>query len=576
MTAQQFVASFGAAMHNPNVYQQWINAGTDIRKLNPNGAYLKHLSLRTIDKTYGYLEGHADYDWIHANHPEWILRDANGNTVPMYRSSEESLDFGNPAYLDWVFGTYFPNGYFDSTDRDPNLVTWYEQDNGDFLRMHINCAADDAVCQKYNTDSGVQTAWKTLLDKFHQYYPSKKVLVSSTTLSYMTPATQLAFMEDVLSHSDGYYSECLVNDLCYWNSQPNNDKRNALNATLQLADWCAAKGKYFFPVLGQSAVAQPTQAQFNYGYAFFNLLRQGDKQFFSFILINSSGQWQPRVIPEMTLPLGNALETRQQISPNVYRRSFTQGIAYVNLSDSQVSIPLPAGTYKNSLGQAVNSPLILSSFSGLTVCGSNSPSPSPSQTPTPTPTPSPTPTQTPTPTPTLSPTPSSTPTPTPSPTSSPTATVTPTATPTPTTTATPTPTAFPTVTPTVTSTPSATATPTPSESPTPTPSPAPTVVVTPPPSATPSPTPATPTPTPSATAFSYPPASATPTAWPTSTPTPSATASPTLKRGKRRKPRPQSTASPSSSQDVTMSSVSDLFGQPRTDLIRLKSGSDGT
>jgi hypothetical protein len=119
--------------------------------------------------------------------------------------------------------------------------------------------------------------------------------------------------------------------------------------------------------LGQSAVAQPTQAQFNYGYAFFNLLRRGDKQFFSFILINRSGHWQPRVIPEMTLPLGNPLETRQQIMTNVYRRIFEHAIAYVNLSDSAVSISLPPGTHTNSLGQAVISPLTLASFSGLTV-----------------------------------------------------------------------------------------------------------------------------------------------------------------------------------------------------------------
>jgi hypothetical protein len=51
MTAEQFVAAFGGAMHNPNVYRQWISAGKDIRKLNPGGTYLKHINLRTIDST---------------------------------------------------------------------------------------------------------------------------------------------------------------------------------------------------------------------------------------------------------------------------------------------------------------------------------------------------------------------------------------------------------------------------------------------------------------------------------------------------------------------------------------------
>jgi hypothetical protein len=369
MTAQQFVLTFDAAMHNPNVFRHWIRAGTDIRKLNPSGVYLKHLNLRTIDSAQlePSTEGHPDYNWIKTNHPEWILRDANGRTVPLYRSTEESLDFGNDAYLNWVLNTWMPNNYLDSTDSDPNKVTWYLQDNGDFLRRYINCAPNDAICQKYTTDAGVQSAFKHMFDRFKARWPNKRIMVSTGTLSYLTPSEQLPFMENVLSHTDGYFSECLVNNLSYWNSQPNNDKRNALKATLQLADWCAANGKYFFPVLGQSAVAQPTRAQFNYGYAFFNLLRQGDKQFFSFILINSSGQWQPRVIPEMTRPLGNPLETRQQIMTNVYRRIFEHAIAYVNLSDSAVSISLPPGTRTNSLGQAVISPLTLASFSGLTV-----------------------------------------------------------------------------------------------------------------------------------------------------------------------------------------------------------------
>jgi hypothetical protein len=66
MTAQQFVLAFDAAMHNPSVFRQWIRAGTDIRKLNPSGVYLKHLNLRTIDSAQlePSTEGHPDCNWI--------------------------------------------------------------------------------------------------------------------------------------------------------------------------------------------------------------------------------------------------------------------------------------------------------------------------------------------------------------------------------------------------------------------------------------------------------------------------------------------------------------------------------
>jgi hypothetical protein len=112
---------------------------------------------------------------------------------------------------------------------------------------------------------------------------------------------------------------------------------------------------------------QPTRSEMNYAWAFFNLVRKGNLQFFAKVTQDSTGLWQPRTYPEMNLPLGQPLEERQQISPNVYRRSFEHAIAYVNLSDSAVSISLPPGTNTNSLGQAVVSPLSLASFSGLTV-----------------------------------------------------------------------------------------------------------------------------------------------------------------------------------------------------------------
>ena len=95
------------------------------------------------------VEGHPNYDWIHQNHPEWILRDANGNTVPLFISTEESLDFGNDAYLDWVLNTWMPNNYLDSTDSDANATMWYLHDNGAFLRQDINCAANDAAAADF-------------------------------------------------------------------------------------------------------------------------------------------------------------------------------------------------------------------------------------------------------------------------------------------------------------------------------------------------------------------------------------------------------------------------------------------
>jgi hypothetical protein len=206
-----------------------------------------------------------------------------------------------------------------------------------------------------------------MLDRFKAKWPNKRILINTGTLTYLTPSQQLPWMKDVLLHADGFYSEALTNNHVYWDSQPNAGKRNALQAELQLADWLAANNKYFFPNLGGADGQQPTRTETNYGFAFFNLLRRGDRQFYSQVMKDASGNWQPKIYPEMTLPLGEPIESRVLIMANVYRRTFTKAIAYVNLSDNQVSIQLPPGIYKNSLGQRVLSPLVLPSFRGLTL-----------------------------------------------------------------------------------------------------------------------------------------------------------------------------------------------------------------
>ena len=72
-------------MHNPDVFRQWIQAGTDIRTLNPSGVYLKHLNLRTIDSAQlePSVEGHPDYNWIQDESSRMDFEDAKGVPRPL-------------------------------------------------------------------------------------------------------------------------------------------------------------------------------------------------------------------------------------------------------------------------------------------------------------------------------------------------------------------------------------------------------------------------------------------------------------------------------------------------------------
>ena len=224
LTAQQYAQYFAGAMHNPNAFWLWITQGSDIRLLDPAGVYLKHLNLRTIDRTLlePRVDGRPDYMWIHQNHPEWIVRDVNGNPIPLFVPSEEILDFGNDAYLDWVLNTWMPSEYFDSTDSDPNGVYWYLHDEGSFTGMALNCAASDPICNKYRTARGVQDAWIHMLDRFKAKYPRRNIVINTGTNTYQSVSTQMAIFQNVLSHAAGYFSESLTNDYADWSTEPNS------------------------------------------------------------------------------------------------------------------------------------------------------------------------------------------------------------------------------------------------------------------------------------------------------------------------------------------------------------------
>jgi hypothetical protein len=368
MTVMDYLKTCAGGFHTPDTYLEWIASGTDIRLLNPSGVYLKHINLRTIETSTVDLS-HPDSDYVVKNHPEWILKDRNGNWVTIFGGTNYALDFGNDAYLDWALNTWMPNQYLDSTDSDPSRITWYAHDNGNFDRMYFDYDPNDPVGARYNTVEGVQAAWEHLLDRWNARWPNKRLVISTGSNTYQPIATQMAWLTRVLSKSAGYFCEALTSDFVYWSDQPNSGKRTALITTMQLASWLADNNKVFYPNLGMDGdnAKEPTQAQVDYAWAFFNLMRKGDWQFFSRVTRDANGFWQPRIHPEMDLPLGDPLEERQEISPNVYRRSFEHAIAYVNLSDNAVSISLPSGTHMNSLRQAVISPLKLDSFSGLTV-----------------------------------------------------------------------------------------------------------------------------------------------------------------------------------------------------------------
>jgi len=371
-TPEGFAARFAGGKHNPGVIDGWASAGRDIRALNPRGMYFKHVNLRITDNSRAgpagsKVDGIPTYDWIRAHHPEWIIKDRRGKPVPMYLPTEEVLDFGNDAYLDWALDTWMPEQLFDAADRAAPVVH-LQHDNGDFQAHDIDCAPGDAICERYTTDEGMQSAWVHMLTRLKKRWPQVRVIVSSGPKPFVDVDVQLAAFKRVLAAADGYYSEGLTDrHHHYLKTATGAERRANLEMILRLAAWLSEQGKIFMPIEGQDSGVPPTQADTDYAFAFFNLLRtSSDRQFFAKVSIDRDGQWVPTEYPEMDAPLGTPTGAATQIRPHVYERTFTTAVAYVNLSDAGTTIDLPAGPWRNSRGEPVSA-LTLRPFTGITL-----------------------------------------------------------------------------------------------------------------------------------------------------------------------------------------------------------------
>ncbi len=370
-TPEAFITRFATAKHNPYWFDYWAAAGRDVRTLNPRGMYFKHVNLRTLDDTQrgpdgSKIEGRPDYDWIHANHPEWVIKDATGNPIRPWLPTEEALDFANDNYLNWVVNTWMPQQLFDRYDLAAPVI-YLQHDNGDFQGWDIDCGPGNPACNQYTTDAGMQDAWVKMINKVKQRWPQVKMIISTGPKTYLAQGTQMDAFKKVLGAADGYYGESLTDRFTYWNTASGNEKRTALKTTLSLGQWLAANGKVFFTMEGQEQDGRLTEEDTEYSFAFFNLFRKtGSPQFYGQLTkVDEFGNWIPEEYPEMFLSLGTPTEAATQTSPNVYRRNFTRAIAYVNLSNQQITINLPRRMKNSRGGQETR--ITLDAFDGVTM-----------------------------------------------------------------------------------------------------------------------------------------------------------------------------------------------------------------
>lgn len=396
MSTTTFSLYFDTAYTHPKGWDNWSKIGNDLREFS-NSPQLKHLNVRTIEyydknRPQDNIGDHPEYHYVAdrdarvASADKWRLYDQDGKTISLFGWGEV-VDFADPEYLDWTMKTWMVDEFFDPIEKG-NKEAFYVHDNGNFraITSTSTCMGSKSsivdqatynTCMRYDTDDEVRDSWKKMLLAFKSAHPNKKILISSGPVTYETPSDQMRVWKEVYQYADGYWSESFTNNQVYWETEKNGESiRNAMNAIMQLSDWLALNNKYMFVNVGMAGGLDPqnpkdvvTNTEIDYAWAFFNVLRKGDKQYFSYVTRDPvTGAWVPRIYPEMTKSLGNPLGDRREIRSDVYRREYENALAYVNLSDSSISIDLPQGfEYTNARNERITSPLVLNRFSGLTV-----------------------------------------------------------------------------------------------------------------------------------------------------------------------------------------------------------------
>ncbi len=390
------------------------------------------------------------YDYINANHPEWFLKDANGNRIISGAHYGVMLDLGNPGFQQYI--------------ADAALRAISGGANGIYI--------DDAheIYPSFYSASGYPInprtgAPYTNAEWAQDTYNLIKKAHDTVRAAYPGDYNKLVFYngyihgwqgESFMPVADGAMSEGFVH--AYWESASSfRDPATWKGEIDDLVNY-QAQGKFIYAVSGASG------SDLNmYTYASY-LLGAGPRSYYNYASYGNgwAGFGAPLGTPSGAYYYAN----------NVYQRDYSNAKVLVNPTGNWYTVSLGAGLYglnqDGSIASGTTSSVNLGPHSGAIFLKNPNLSSMPSPTATPVP---PTPTATPVP---PSPTATSTATPVPP---------TPTATPVP-----PSPSATPTATP-VPPSPTATSTATPVP-PTPTATPVP-----PSPTATPTATPALPTPT---------------------------------------------------------------------------------
>lgn len=312
-----------------NAWDSWMIP--ELKRRNPN---IKCFVYKDLSSTRSYDNSSVELQpcgvrYADAN-DSWFLKDANGKRIEYSGYPGHWLmDIGNPAYQDeWIENVLasIEDLGFDGVFMDNAL--WTRNAYG-------------ATPAKYSSDAEFQAAYRSFLNVAHlDFGLAGKLMIANLSNARLVNGRWETYMEYLDGAWDEWWLVISDTDLLSeydagWSRVVGEIEKNEANRKITLVQ----------PHFSVSA-----REPFLYAWASY-LMVNGSRAAITEINRTDDYGLPTSWHPEYDWDLGEPLEDRQQVSPNVWRRRFANGVVVVNCNRTSIEhirVDL-GGTYENGV-----------------------------------------------------------------------------------------------------------------------------------------------------------------------------------------------------------------------------------
>ena len=309
------------------------------------------------------VSGHS-LAWFQANHPDWLLYACDASGTPTHDLATMSgvpdgipLDIANPAVLDYqvrqvMVSNALANGY--------NALALDQVVFQDFygVRGEWGCGVwnGDTFVRRYSAPSDPQFASNVL-----GFVRAARTIANSVNLAFGVnhPAGPIKFSNEqqILANVDFAVDEVGFSDYGQYALHP-----NGFNITLNYLLYAQRHGVAVATLNRFHTSMSP--AQLEYVFAGYLLANVGGELLFAGVDQRYHGE---EYHPEYAAPIGTPCAGVS--GGPVYVRRFSNAFVVVNATSANVSVPLPAGSFRDLEGRALSNPLVVGPSDGYVLLG---------------------------------------------------------------------------------------------------------------------------------------------------------------------------------------------------------------